>query len=394
MKVGSVKKSQGTDARDPFDPTVLPENVHRHILRYLTGKDLLVMTEVSFDWKAIAEDAKIEDKVGFKLEMSSNLQECNRAVSGSNRRYKKISYHSHQSKEEALFMETLDKFGRTVEDLSMTYDHNFINPDGETHHFPKLKRLVLDYNPSALEKWIMRCVGEAGNQLEELLVRDDIEGDGYDDDRRDEIVKFILKQRNLKRLHMKDLDSKLIRNYEEKRAIYGDLPFHLDSLHFYGWSRSCFFLLSQSESLQSLTIRDCTVDKLNVIINRMPKLTKLAIELSWSGNDEDFYDEDLQVNTSIKELEIAYAPPQIASIEKRLFLVLPELKSLDLRFKLEIELFEYIAGNLMKLENLSFQKVDEELVQRYKWMKAKPNDGINCNIRLFQRNYGFNARRT
>lgn len=346
---------------DPFDCSVLYEDVHRFIYQHLTTKDLLKISEVSTSWYEMTKQ-KIVNKVRLKINLFSLTEKDVEVLDATDRIYKAV----------LIVLKKMELENLTLDNLEICYLLNF-------GYNKTIKKNHLQSKTFAFDSWLMNF---NFNTIKDLVLE-------FEDDQLrsyDELVVFVAKQRNLKRLE-----------------IIGSENFMMKSSHLFSLTELEFFKGSlikhfcYDEPLKNLTtlieVEPVREDDLFSCFKNFPKLSKLELEGSLDDtNLEDYedyygYGESYQypVNTTIRHLKMRDYDHFPSFREKvctsDVISSLPALVTLDIGH-LSIHFMVFIARNMLALKTLHFEEAEPGTMNRYEQMKIYEGDKINKNICL------------
>jgi len=338
---------------DPF--VVLHEYIHPSILQYMSGRDLLTMTEVSPLWKEIVEETgMLEKKIRLKVDYEW-IKELS-AVYKSHRKYEVIDV-TYAKVETLAYIEMLERFAASVTDLSTNrinnIGRNFWAMNRASVDFPNLKRL----NVSEDSDWLTNST----STLEEVIAVGEI---------TNEFLNVLLMgQKKLKVLDISTFDFKL-----------GFVPEFALKVFRAGVSTVDFtqFVHPQRQTLEEVQLRHLeSVNHFIQLMNEFPQLTKLCItEASLMLTEQKVA--SISVNTKITHLALTHVRPYSIILSK-----LPNLTHLKLS-NLTSELLELIVLNMPQLKKLTHVKDSREefnALRKYEQLKRE-NGGINQNIEI------------
>lgn len=279
MLIAKILKSKPTD---PFAVKEFDENLQQLIFQHFNGTELMILSEVSKFWHERTAETEI-CKVQLKLDFPSfELDELDfETINKSKRKYKKVTVDSH-SIPDATSLNVLRKFSDSVEELTI----GFKSPKYVCTHesspvlYPKLKKLEILLATVEVQSWLR---GTLIDQLEELILKDMPWGksDWWKEDVDfSNMLEFILKQKNLKRLDIAD-HPLLLDLYEDVRKEISPPPFRLEYLRmsYRSFGNMSSFLLLQKDTLTTLDIRHVDTREIATsLINDFPKLTELRVQ--------------------------------------------------------------------------------------------------------------------
>lgn len=378
------------------------------IIQHFEAYDLLNMSEVSPNWYQLTETHKIDQKVKLNLRSSKTSMKRFGKILDSTRNYKTIAI-DHCYFRPDFFLSIIERFSKSVEDLTIAFDSEVsaydslpisspayyesfpksFAADAETFqkiNFVELKTLFLSQVTFEMENLIMFGVEQAGNKLEEFTWIENSDYNEYQDAARClKVMRFILKQKNLKRLDIASSISPIIFKYERDRSRYMDPLFKLEDLRIrLNDSYDRTFLLSQRHNLQKLSAIRVSFEADLITIIGMKKLQSLEILCDY-GLSFDSMILAYDPNTSIVDLKFSdtIRTSRIFAIKQRILRSLPELRRLELSERLSIDMMEFIATNMMKLETLTYTSAEDGALQRYENMQIE--QPVNMNIQIIEK---------
>jgi len=361
---------------------VLIVDLHPLIMQYMSGRDLLTMTEVSLLWKEIVEEkGKLVKKVRLKIDFGKAGDEDLDALLDSQRQYEAYErirelsallgskryyedVHASFLKEDKVeCIRLLRKFAESITDLAIKENgddqQEILFGNIPAVDFPKLKRLKLNQDADWLTNSTL--------QLEEVTAKPVSN-------------KFINKLLE-NQVKLKVLD---IKSYWSKLILSSNSPFALEVFRS-GSSMDDFmqFLHTQRQSLKEvkmecLTSMNCFIQLMSVF----PQLTKLWIEsfsLSIVSTAQQFY--NIAINRKITHLTVLNESRH--NILEMVILKLPNLEYLKVN-RLNSELMQLIVLNMPKLKKLIYVKNSREefnAIENYEQLKQQ-NADINQNIEI------------
>jgi len=354
FKAATFFSQEGEMKYDPF--VKLHEYIHPFILQYMSGRDLLTMTEVSSLWKEIVEkEGKLEKKVRLNVNFDKAGDKDRAAIHESRRKYEVIDV-AYAKKDKNACVQLIQKFAASVTDLSMDETiYNGIKKQAlklPTVDFPNLKRLKLSDDDA---DWLTNLTF----QLEELTTKSV----------SSEFLNKLLKgQKKLKVLDTTCYSFTL--NFVPEFALE---VFHS------GVSVEDFtkFLYTQRQTLKEVKLKNME-DAVGFIqlLNEFPQLTKLCIgEATIILSDQQAA--SISINPMITHLTVLYEIwPQ--NIFEMILLKFPNLRHLKVSH-LNLQLLRLIVQNMPQLKKLVHvvsedRKERFNALEKYEQLKRKNQD--------------------
>lgn len=362
------------------------------ITQHLSGRDLVMMSEVSKNWSLISSERdKIAKNVEFKWHFPTiqNCKEDFNAAKESKRNYSKINAKYNYRSPKQVWFGVIEKHLNTLEDLIL----DFRDPPCELHPktYQKLKHLTLpDVNVDVM-KWLE--ITEIRN-LETLTLHKCSNG-SID---QKEMLKFIQRQTRLKKLDIYPFIG-FIDFYEDFAGDFIHHNFKLDYLKTEGnYFSTLKFLIAQKENLRIIEIYEVYSETMiRSLIQHFPYLEELSVQFLLDENDEIFkngFDNiNIGQNDKITKLSIGFVYEISHSATKALLNTCPNVKIVKLMGSddneittnsLNFDIVEFMSLNLKKLETVYYKNIEDDALEKYQ--NSKSNSNTNCKIKFIEIN--------
>jgi hypothetical protein len=359
-----------------LDPFIRVSDESFLISQHLKFEELLKISEVSVDWCELMSK-QIVKKAQLNVKINHSNSDCNvnKIVQESSRQYKNLKIISNHQ----ISLSLIEKFSSSLESLNLSsFSKAAGHATDEIFMLPKLKCLTIFNLPIQQEKFIIKCVKASNVQLEELEISHQFVAQANHENTM-ETMKFISQQRKLKRLDLQFYKMRLNNQSDEISSLFNDEIVNFKELKEFSFTtptalKSTIFL-SKMRNLETLTVNNIrSTSELKFIINCLPKLKELRIDISTIEGDFK-----LEFNFNI--VKISFTDFQSEKIYEKVFKSLKELKFLECNDILSVDLLKIIVENLLKLEKMTFVKVQKEILNHYKKMKQEKIN-INKNIQI------------
>lgn len=362
------------DERLPFD---LPCEICELIFCRLEAGDLLNCVLVSAQWNNFVVQSKAFENLWLRIDTSDNIDE----ILATNRIYRKLRLV--KLKDDDLY-KCFQQFGRTAKRIEVFDCFATGNQERNQIIFKNLNELTISNVADSLLQPLMNFNGNL-KILNLHLVRR-TRGEFVN------LIRFLQLNANIFTLNLYLNESTNVFQNDISR----NLNFNLTSLtinfqsNFVSDAKTLAnvekFLVCQGESLKTISLINAaslsSVHRVWNYLRGIESLNFFSADMD-CGSDRHTYRPKLQRRDSLNSLEFhALGPTGLSLIDfQPLLEAVTSLKSLGI-WKLDEELLEFAAMNLMQLENISCATMENNCESFYNRLKSK--SGVNKKLKLHQ----------